>query len=77
MALKITATVVVKKKVFRDEALTPEASNFNARRIWATLSRVIPTSFVDGLVVTVEEVNKEGKSKGLPVGTADSEYESF
>lgn len=77
MALKITATVVVKRRVLADEGVTVPKDNgstaraWAAHRVWLFLARTLPSAFVEGLVVTVEEVDKKGDSKGLLVGTSD------
>lgn len=79
--VKITASVVVKRKTLAGEGVIVHKDDntsraWAARRVWAYLSNLLPTQFVDGLVVTVEEVNKQGETRGL-AGVADSDVESF
>lgn len=81
MAFKITATVVVKRKTLAREGVIVHKDDntsreWAARRVWAYLTNILPAQFIEGLVVTVEEVNKQGETHGL-AGVADSDVESF
>jgi hypothetical protein len=73
MAVRITASVTVRKRDLRDEGLnvdSPTSAQYVARRVSDILRDAVrnvahSATFVDGIVVTVQEVNKQGEPKGV------------
>jgi hypothetical protein len=74
MALKITATTVVKRKVIAGQHLDPTNLDFIAERVRATLVQVIPAEFTADVIVTVQNVNKLGEPKNDEVGLDAGQY---
>lgn len=76
MAIKITASVTVRKRDLRAEALDPDAPAFVASRVRdvlrEALRQVVSAAFTDGITVTVQEVNKKGEPKGALTSTASA-----
>jgi hypothetical protein len=73
MAVRITASVTVRKRDLRAEGLSVDndtAGQYVARRVADILRQTVSrlaksTAFVDGIVVTVQEVDKQGQPKGI------------
>lgn len=64
MALKFTATATLKKDAVLGEGIDRDDNQAAADQVRNYLVSRLPQAFRDGLIVTVQAVNKEGQPKG-------------
>lgn len=81
MALKITASVVVKRSTVAAEGLDPTDLDYVAGAVRRALVTALPKTFTDDVIVTVQNVNKKGQPKadeiGIDAGDVDTRSYGF